>query len=445
MERIRITSISPGTCVKQTIFSATGQKLLNAGVTVTQRHIDAIVRASGAIVYMAESLADLQESGVLESGPAAGAAASSSASSESETAAASAATTTASSTPPRPNRRALVVNQAMADALVADLHQRMRRMDLRIKSSSRHAKGNQGEALDPARLERLRKESVDHIRGIFACLETGTEIAHDELDVIVTNLLKCLDDCPTQFTQLALFDHPIDDYMSDHAFKGAVLAMAVAAQMNWSEENVRLAGVCGLVYDVGMLLVSNRIRTGAGQLTDTDRQLVRRHPSLGVALLQLIRPLDSLVQLATLQHHERENGTGYPQGLSGSAICDLARVLGVVDTFGAATEKRRYRESKLPYTAMEEMLQGTSRQSFWPAAARALVQAAGLFPVGSFVELSDGRAARVVSANPRQLDRPIVEPMAGSSACLIDLAQLEKKQLSVLKPIPKPRASFRAA
>src|SRR5690606_179551 len=138
------------------------------------------------------------------------------------------------------------------------------------------------------------------------------------------------------------------------------------------------------------------------------------------------------------QHHERENGGGYPRGTRREQVCDYARVLAVADSFAAATEPRSYRKPKLPYIAMEETLRSTATMVFWKPAARALVQAAGLFPVGSYVKLSDGCNAHVIAANSKALDRPAVQPLdadGNDKGDPIDLAELDKKALSVVRPI----------
>src|SRR5690606_28994567 len=163
-------------------------------------------------------------------------------------------------------------------------------------------------------------------------------------------------------------------------------------------------------YDLGMLLVPERIRTGAQQLTEIDRGRVQRHPVFTLAMLEMVEGVPLIVRVASYQHHERENGSGYPRGARREQGCAYARVLAVADSFAAATEPRSYRKPKLPYIAMEETLRSTATMVFWKPASRALVQAAGLFPVGSYVKLSDSSNAHVIAANAKALDRPTVQP-----------------------------------
>jgi hypothetical protein len=91
--------------------------------------------------------------------------------------------------------------------------------------------------------------------------------------------------------------------------------------------------------------------------------------------------------------------------------------------------------------AMEETIRTTTANSLWKPAVRGLLQAAGLFPVGSFVKLSSGKHAHVISANPRQLDRPCVQPLDATGNVVgapIDLAHVHPDELSVVRPIAGP-------
>jgi HD-GYP domain-containing protein (c-di-GMP phosphodiesterase class II) len=260
----------------------------------------------------------------------------------------------------------------------------------------------------------------------------------DQLDPVLSDLLDRLGRHPTRFTQLALLCPRREDYLPDHAYTVAVLAMAIAHQLHWPDDEIRQLGQAGLLFDLGMLLVPERIRTGACQLTDVDRARVRRHPIFTLTMLEVVGDTPIMVRLAALQHQERENGSGYPQGKRREGICDLARVLAVADSFAAATEPRHYRRPKLPYIAMEETLRAASLLVLWKPAVRALVQAAGLFPVGSYLKLSDGRNASVIAANAKQVDRPTVQPLHGDGrpkGDAIDLAAVPADEVAIVRPL----------
>jgi HD-GYP domain-containing protein (c-di-GMP phosphodiesterase class II) len=158
-------------------------------------------------------------------------------------------------------------------------------------------------------------------------------------------------------------------------------------------------------------------------------------------MIQSIGGLPELVKLAALQHHERENGVGYPRGRRKNRLCDYARLLAVVDTYAAITEPRSYREAKLPYVAMEETVKAASTEALWKPAVRGLVRAAGLYPVGSYVELTDGDIARILAANPERYDRPLVQPVDTHGHLCdqpIDLGTVAKHELAVVRAVNAP-------
>jgi len=118
------------------------------------------------------------------------------------------------------------------------------------------------------------------------------------------------------------------------------------------------------------------------------------------------------------------------------AVCDHAKILAACDVFCAATSPRAYHQAKLPYTIMEEIIRSAADGIFNKAIVKALVQAAGLFPVGSHVVLSNQRIGKVMACNPARLDRPVVEIFdydGTPTGKQIDLATLRPEQLSIIR------------
>jgi HD-GYP domain-containing protein (c-di-GMP phosphodiesterase class II) len=329
----------------------------------------------------------------------------------------------------------------MVDTLVEQLHERTRRLDLTIRPEEQevwdfhHASGERWPDGDD--LVRLRESMVNELRGTIARIEADEPVGFTELSGLVDRLYQMLLDHRVRFTQLALLVPRRDDFLADHVFCVAVLGMATAAQLIWSEQHIKLAGLTSLVQDLGMLLVPKRIRSGGEQLSDIDRGKVHRHTGYTLAMLAGVSGVPDEVLLAAYQHHERENGGGYPDGIREDGIYDLARILGVADVFAAQMSPRHYRRHALPYNAMEQMVRSAAANQFSKPAVRALVQAAGLFPVGSYVELSNRRSARVIAANPNHLDRPIIR-LLDETRETVDLSKLPTETLAVVKPIPKP-------
>ncbi|MEX0652902.1 MAG: HD domain-containing phosphohydrolase [Phycisphaeraceae bacterium] len=461
MQRLNVTQIQPGQVFSQSLFLPSGQKLLTAGITVTERHVKAIRQCGARELLLADAVQELVAAGMIQR-------ADRSHLSVGQTARTSLLTNSGqvlvepgerleqhhldaleaggdvyeSSSDPAEGRRERIL---MADALLEELEQQMAEIPLRVKRTDKPwlAPDDADDWPTPDALSERRDKAVEKLRGLFARIEAGVGVPMSCFFDLVDNLLSDLARHPTRFTQLALLCPRREDYLPDHAYTVCTLALAIAAKLGWSREDARLVGAAALLADLGMLLVPERIRTGACQLTDIDRSRVQRHPVFTLAMLQAVKNVPPAVRLAAVQHHERENGSGYPRGRRKDQIGDVARVLAVADTFAAGTEPRHYREKKLPYAVMEETVRNASAVFLWAPAVRALLAVAGLFPVGSYVRLSNGDRACVLASDPKGIDRPIVQLLNDEGEPKgppIDLTKVQRKALAVVRPAPSPAA-----
>ncbi len=231
-----------------------------------------------------------------------------------------------------------------------------------------------------------------------------------------------------------------DEYLFDHCVNVALLSVSIAAQLGIGHEELMNIGLAGFLHDIGMLRVPGGIRLAPRALTDEETREVRRHPFHTVAMMQGIRGLPSVVRHVAFQAHERADGSGYPKGRVGSLIHPYAMVVGIADTFSAMTRPRPYREAMTPYEAAKRILMDGSENRFDRTIVRAFLDSVALFPIGSIVELSDGRRATVVRANPDKHTRPIVEEISDDgrpTSRLIDLKKEEKIQVVRAHPTPE--------
>jgi len=219
-------------------------------------------------------------------------------------------------------------------------------------------------------------------------------------------------------------------YLGSHARNVARMGMFIADHHGFSEASVRAIGLCALLHDAGMDALPHEFIAQRRPLTPEEYRQVRLHPAAGAAYVRehfrFHGLLDTVIPTAIEQHHERSDGSGYPAGLAGDRIHDFARVLSIADSFEAMTTPRPFRKPLSQADAMRSLLlQG------WRSAGdgmydhnllKTLVFSASLYPLGSSVQLTDGRRARVVSAtsDPK---RPVVKAAsADGSEETIDLS-----------------------
>jgi HD-GYP domain-containing protein (c-di-GMP phosphodiesterase class II) len=139
-----------------------------------------------------------------------------------------------------------------------------------------------------------------------------------------------------------------------HSTAVAELAAAAGRHLGLAEDEVQLLYRSGLVHDFGRLGVSNSIWDKRGPLGAGEWERVRMHPYFTERMLQQSPTLEPLARIA-VQHRERLDGTGYPRGLSGSAISTHARILGAADAYQAMREPRSYRQARTPAVAADEL------------------------------------------------------------------------------------------
>ncbi|MFO0834353.1 MAG: HD-GYP domain-containing protein [Phycisphaerales bacterium] len=135
-----------------------------------------------------------------------------------------------------------------------------------------------------------------------------------------------------------------DHYTRGHSERVSHLSELLARTMGLSDRDVEWVRISGLVHDVGKIGVPEAVLTKPGRLTDDEFSAIKRHPEIGHNILRAVAPLGPALP-GVLSHHERWDGKGYPNGLSGEGIPLIARIIGLADTFDAMSSNRSYRSA----------------------------------------------------------------------------------------------------
>ncbi len=235
-----------------------------------------------------------------------------------------------------------------------------------------------------------------------------------------------------------------DPGLSDHCLQMALLGMAIGIEMGLDESNVRTIGLSGLLHDWGMIRIPPAIREADRILTSQELIPIRRHPTHSLELLQRVTRLPRDVPLVCYQVHEKPNGTGYPRQRTSRQTHMFAKILGVADAYVALTSPRKYRAALMPYAAMECLLKLAKDQCFDAEVVRHLLNTLALFPLNSFVTLSDGGVAQVLRRDGNNYAAPIVKRLSdseGNAASDKDgpvVVKLADSDLRVVQALPTP-------
>ena len=198
-----------------------------------------------------------------------------------------------------------------------------------------------------------------------------------------------------------------DNYTFQHSVGASIWAVALGRQLGLPKSDLRSLAVGGLLFDVGKLRVNEELLKAERILTEEEFTEVRAHVAHGVAMIADSGLMNQNVIDMVTHHHERHNGGGYPDGLRGDSIPIFARIAAIVDCYDAITSHRSYARAIPPSTAIK-MLYDWRDVDFQGELIEEFIQAVGIYPAGTLVELSSGEVAVVIAEYRTRRLRPQV-------------------------------------
>ncbi|MCR5683956.1 MAG: HD-GYP domain-containing protein [Lachnospiraceae bacterium] len=283
------------------------------------------------------------------------------------------------------------------------------------------------EQKDPAAVsfsESLKNDAVKAARQLFAenvtmqeIRNTSEELSHDITDTLLlagANANVCIQDLRVT-----------DEYTYQHSVDVGVLAAQLARRLGWGEKKVNMAAQSGILHDIGKKRVPLEILNKPGKLTDEEFAVMKLHPVYAYKELSGIRDMDNEIKLGAFEHHEKINGKGYPRGLYGDQISEIAQILAIADVYDALTSKRPYKDGMSSARAvgiMTEMMGGFNQRFF-----ATFLNCITIYPVGSHVICTDGFSYRVEKHVPGHPTKPLL--LNEFTGRRIDL--LERRDISI--------------
>lgn len=186
-----------------------------------------------------------------------------------------------------------------------------------------------------------------------------------------------------------------DDYTYMHSVAVCALMIALSRMLGLNDQQTREAGLAGLLHGIGKMAVPNEILNKPGKLTDQEFHAVKEHPSAGHKILLEAQGISEIALDVCLHHHEKIDGTGYPEGLAGDQISLYAKMGAVCDVYDAITSNRPYKQGWCPAESLKRMSEW-SKGHFDQTVFMAFVKSIGIYPVGTLVRLHSGRLGVVV-------------------------------------------------
>ncbi|QPF73878.1 HD-GYP domain-containing protein [Roseateles sp. DAIF2] len=271
-------------------------------------------------------------------------------------------------------------------------------------SSTRSSPGPTSITQEIERAKRICLSAKSQVKDMLQAARLGKAIDAGTTQLLVREIAASVERQPVALLSVArLKTH--DDYTYMHSVAVCALMIAMARQLGFDDERTRLAGVGGLMHDLGKAAMPLDVLNKPGRLTDAEFSVMRSHTVAGANMLRSSGADSTVVDIA-LHHHEKIDGTGYPHKLPGARISELARMGAICDVYDAVTSQRAYKEAWNPAEAMRQMAKWEGH--FDKQLFSAFVKSVGIYPVGSLVRLASQRLAIVLAPGAESLLTPVV-------------------------------------
>lgn len=256
------------------------------------------------------------------------------------------------------------------------------------------------------------EETILQIKRIMDDIRDEKQVEGEEvvnIAKIIAESLRINNDALLFFASTTTNYEAKDDYFISHLVNTAILSGVLGLGLHLDENELVDLCTSALLHDIGLLKIPPEIMNKPDELTEKEYEQIKRHPSFGMELLTNINNLPTSVPEVIYQHHEREDGSGYPKGIKGNEISRYAKTVAIVEVYEALIHPRSYRtKENIPYNGVKKLIQ-EERYSLDSRLIKVFLNCITPYPPGSIVLLNNSEIGRVVAVNKTIPLRPVVQ------------------------------------
>jgi len=259
----------------------------------------------------------------------------------------------------------------------------------------------------PERARNLHREANEIVRNLLVDVRLGRQIEIEKVEPLVARIVDSIFASADALLPLArLKQH--DNYTFQHSVSVCALMTAFARTLGLPRETIREIAIGALLHDVGKARIPDEILNKPGKLTEAEFERMKSHVVQSKLILMATPGISPIALEVASEHHERYDGSGYPNRLAGEAISLRGRMAAIVDVYDAITSERVYHKGMPPTEALRKLLEWSSNH-FEPRLVQAFIRSVGIYPTGALVRLESRRLAVVQAQNADKPTLPRVK------------------------------------
>ncbi|OGO76783.1 MAG: hypothetical protein A2Y23_08895 [Clostridiales bacterium GWB2_37_7] len=300
-----------------------------------------------------------------------------------------------------------------------------------------YRKVNKGNNINRININQIILKEVEDIIDTTAkkFLKENKDI--DQIKKIISEVLN-----NDSIIKLLITIRPLGENVFNHSINVALYSLCVGKEMFMPYNRLKVLGTAAILHDIGMHRVSKDIIYKAQPLNDEEKKILQMHPRYSFEILQQKNGINLEISSIVLQHHERSDGTGYPNGLRNDKIHQMSKIISICDIFDALTSDRPYRQRFEKNESIEYLL-SAGENTYSSEIVQGLANSISIYPFGKWVMLSTGEIGIIVNQEEENIlnYRPIVMIYIGSNGnelekpLIIDLSLRINDDISIEKMI----------
>ncbi len=259
-------------------------------------------------------------------------------------------------------------------------------------------------------MKKLHSTIVSYLKEVQQLVKNDEHFDINQAIDIVKHIINTPDLIENFYQSTAQFNayNNEKDYLILHLINVMTCSLRIGTGMKFSKKELLELGLAALFYDIGFFKIPETIMEKRGNLTEAELDIIKKHAEIGGNILSRFQTEHPMLPRVAYEHHERENGSGYPAELKGYEICEYSKIIGLVDAFDAMIHDRPYRKALAQHFSVKELV-GSKIFLFSSKIIKAFLDEIGIFPIGSYVRLNNMEIGKVVATSKIHPLKPTIK------------------------------------